>query len=140
MKAMVHTQYGPPDVLQLAEVEKPAPRDTEVLIKIYAATVNRTDCGFLRAAPFIVRFFSGLMKPKNTILGSEFAGQIDAVGKGVTSFRVGDRVFGFNGVTFGPHYSALRQEESLISAPDAHQEGRDIHQRAHRRGEFQTGH
>jgi NADPH:quinone reductase-like Zn-dependent oxidoreductase len=103
MKVIVSAKYGPADVLQLSEVAKPAPRDTEVLIKIYAATLNRTDCGFLRAAPFIVRFWSGLMKPKNAILGNEFAGQIEAVGKSVTSFGVGDRVFGYNDVTFGAH-------------------------------------
>ncbi len=120
MKAVVYERYGPPDVLQLDEVEKPAPRDTEVLIKIYAATVNRTDCGFLRAAPIIVRFFSGLTKPKNTILGSEFAGQIEAVGTGVTRFRVGDRVFGFNGVTFGAHaeYMVMPEEAPLATIPE----------------------
>jgi NADPH:quinone reductase-like Zn-dependent oxidoreductase len=120
MKAIVYTKYGPPDVLQLTEVEKPAPKVTEVLIKIYAATVNRTDCGFLRAAPFIVRFFSGLMKPKNAILGNEFAGQIEAIGKGVTSFGVGDRVFGFNGVTFGAHaeYMVMPEEAPLATMPE----------------------
>ena len=120
MKAIVYTKYGPPDVLQLTEVEKPAPKDTEVLIKIYAATVNRTDCGFLRAAPFIVRFFSGLMKPKNEILGNEFAGQIEAVGKGVTSFGVGDRVFGFNDVTFGAHaeYMVMPEKAPLATMPE----------------------
>ncbi len=119
MKAMVYTRYGSPDVLHLNEVEKPAPGDTEVLIRIYAATVNRTDCGFLRAAPFIVRFFSGLLKPKNTILGNEFAGQIEEVGKGVKSLRVGDRVFGFNDVTFGAHaeYMVMPEEAPLTTMP-----------------------
>jgi len=120
MKAIVYTKYGSPDVLQLTEVEKPAPKDTEVLIKIYAATVNRTDCGFLRAAPFIIRFFSGLMKPKNAILGNEFAGQIEAIGKGVTSFGVGDRVFGFNGVTLGAQaeYMVMPEEAPLATMPE----------------------
>ncbi len=120
MKAIVYTRYGPPGVLHLTEVEKPSPRDGEVLIKIYAATVNRTDCGFLRAAPFIVRFFSGLLKPKNTVLGNEFAGQIEAVGKGVTSLRVGDRVFGFNDVTFGAHaeYIVMPEEAPLAAMPE----------------------
>lgn len=120
MKAIIYTKYGPPDVLELTEVEKPVPKDTEVLIKIYAATVNRTDCGFLRAAPFIVRFFSGLMKPKNTILGNEFAGQIEAVGKDVTSFSVGDKVFGFNGVNFGAHaeYMVMPEEAPLATMPE----------------------
>ena len=94
MKAIVYTKYGPPDVLQLKEVEKPTAKDNEVLIRVYATTVNRTDCGFLRAKPFIVRAFNGLIKPRRTILGNEFAGKIEAVGKNVTSFKVGDKVFG----------------------------------------------
>jgi len=77
MKAVVHTKYGPPEVLQLKEVDKPIPKDNEVLIKVYATTVNRTDCGFRSAEYFISRFFSGLFKPKNQILGNEFAGVIE---------------------------------------------------------------
>ncbi len=120
MKAIVYTKYGPPDVLQLTEMEKPVPKDNEVLIKIYVATVNRTDCGFLRAAPFIVRFFSGLMKPKNTILGNEFAGQIETVGKDVTSFSVSDKVFGFNDINFGAHaeYMVMPEEAALATMPE----------------------
>ena len=95
MRAMVYEKYGGPEVLELREVEKPVPKDNEVLIKVHATTVNRTDCGFLRAKPFIVRFFSGLLNPRNTVLGNEFAGEIDAVGKDVMAFKVGDRVFGF---------------------------------------------
>lgn len=80
MKAVIHKKYGSPDVLQLTEVPKPIPNDNEVLIKIYATTVNRTDCGFRSAEYFISRFFSGLFKPKNQILGNEFAGVIEATG------------------------------------------------------------
>lgn len=121
MKAIIYRKYGPPDVLHLAEVEKPVPKDGEVLIKVYASTVNRTDCGFLRAAPFIVRFFSGLVRPKYSILGSEFAGQIEAIGKGVSSFEVNDRVFGFSGVTFGAHaeYMVMSEEAPLTRIPEA---------------------
>jgi NADPH:quinone reductase-like Zn-dependent oxidoreductase len=72
------------------------PKDHEVLVKVHVTTVNRTDCGFRSGKPFIVRFFSGLTKPKVAILGSEFAGVVEAVGRGVTSFEVGDRVFGFS--------------------------------------------
>ena len=120
MKAIVYAEYGPPDVLQLTEVGKPAPRDNEVLIKIYAATVNRTDCGCLRAAPFIVRFFTGLVKPKNTILGTEFAGQIEAIGKDVTGFKVGDKVFGYNEATFGAHaeYMVMPEDAPLATMPE----------------------
>jgi hypothetical protein len=76
MKAIIHTQYGPPEVLQLAEVPKPNPKENEVLVKVHATTVNRTDCGFRSAEYFISRFFSGLFRPKNQILGNEFAGEI----------------------------------------------------------------
>ena len=69
MKAIVHTKYGPPEILQLKEVQKPSPKDNEVLIRVHATTVNRTDCGFLRGKPFFVRFVSGLLGPKRTILG-----------------------------------------------------------------------
>jgi NADPH:quinone reductase-like Zn-dependent oxidoreductase len=121
MKAVVYERYGSPDVLRLAEVAMPVPKDSEVLIKIYASTVNRTDCGFLRAAPFIVRFFNGFAKPKNTILGSEFAGRIEAIGKGVSSFEVNDRVFGFSGVTFGAHaeYLVIPEDAPLTTMPEA---------------------
>ena len=119
MKAIVHTKHGPPDVLQLKEVEKPSPKDNELLIKIHATTVNRTDCGFLRAKPFIVRFFSGLIKPRRTSLGNEFAGKIEAVGKDVTSFKVGDKVFGYNDDDFGAHaeYMTTPEEGSVTTMP-----------------------
>ena len=81
MKAIIYTQYGPPKVAQIKEVEKPIPKDNEVLIRVRATTVNRTDCGFRSANYFVVRFFSGLFRPKHQILGSEFAGEVEAVGK-----------------------------------------------------------
>ena len=96
MKAIVYQKYGPPDVLQLKEVEKPAPKDNEVLIKIHATTVNRTDCATIRAIPFFARFFTGLFKPKKQIPGTEFAGKIEEIGKNVKSLKVGDKVFGFD--------------------------------------------
>lgn len=90
-----------------------------LLIKIYATTVNRTDCGSLRAKPSIVRLFSGLTKPKNTILGCEFAGKIEAVGRDVTSFKVGDKVFGYNDKDFGAHaeYLTMPQNGTLANMP-----------------------
>ena len=92
MKAIIHTQYGPPEVLQTADVPKPSPKENEVLVKVHATTVNRTDCGFRSAEYFISRFFSGLFRPKNQILGNEFAGEIEAVGKDVKLFQTGDKI------------------------------------------------
>ena len=94
MKAIVYTKYGPPDVLQLKEVQKPAPGDDEVLVKIHAAAANPLDWHFMRAAPFIMRFFSWLLKPKNKILGADIAGQVEAVGTNVKQFQAGDEVYG----------------------------------------------
>jgi NADPH:quinone reductase-like Zn-dependent oxidoreductase len=119
MNAVVHTEYGSPDVLHLMEVAKPTPKNNEVLIKVHATTVNRTDCGFRTATPFIVRFFSGLFKPKNTILGSEFAGEIEAVGSAVSLFKKGDKVFGLSTYIFGTHadYICLPETASMALKP-----------------------
>ncbi|WP_455367299.1 NAD(P)-dependent alcohol dehydrogenase [[Eubacterium] cellulosolvens] len=118
MKAIVCTKYGPPDILQLKEVEKPTPNANEVLIKVYATTVNRTDCGILRAKPFVIRFFTGIFKPK-PILGTEFAGKIVTVGKNVLSFKVGDKVFGFDDVGLGSHaeYMTISENKALTIIP-----------------------
>src|SRR6266516_5510818 len=94
MKAIVNTHYGSPDVLQLKEVEKPAPSDHEVLVKVLAASAAAGDWHLLRAQPFLMRFTYGLLKPKHQILGAAFAGRVEAVGRTVTQFEVGDEVFG----------------------------------------------
>ncbi len=94
MKAIVYTKYGPPDVLQLKEVEKPTPKDDEVLIKVHAASVNDWDWGLLQGIPFMNRLLFGLLKPKKQILGSDIAGRIEAVGKNLEQFQPGDEVFG----------------------------------------------
>ena len=94
MKAFVYTEYGSPDVLQLKEVEKPAPKDNEVLVKVYAASVNPADWHLMRAEPFLARLENGLRKPKNTKLGADVAGRVEAVGKNVSQFQAGDDVFG----------------------------------------------
>lgn len=119
MKAAVHTRYGPPDVVRIAEVDPPAAGDHEVLVKVHATTVNRTDGGFLSGRPFFVRIFSGPLKPKATILGCEFAGVVEAVGSGVTSFAVGDRVFGFSEWRFGAQaeYLAMPEVGSIATMP-----------------------
>jgi NADPH:quinone reductase-like Zn-dependent oxidoreductase len=119
MKAAVHTRYGPPDVVRVVDVPTPAPRDNEVLVKIHATTVNRTDCGFRGAKPFFVRVFTGLARPRVTILGNEFAGQVQDIGSSVTSFAVGDRVFGYDDSVCGAHaqYLTIREDASLARIP-----------------------
>jgi NADPH:quinone reductase-like Zn-dependent oxidoreductase len=119
VKAAVSTRYGPPEVVQVTEVAKPTVADDELLVKVHATTVNRTDCGYRAGTPFIVRFFSGLRGPKATILGNEFGGEVEAVGNSVTSFRVGDRVFGYNEGPFGAHaeYLAIAERASVATKP-----------------------
>lgn len=94
MQAMIFENYGSPDVLKMAEVQKPVPQDDEILIKVVAAATAAGDWHLLRADPFIIRFMFGLFSPKFNILGAEVAGRVEAVGKNVTHFKVGDEVFG----------------------------------------------
>ncbi len=135
MKAIIHTRYGPPEVLQLKEIPKPVPKDNEVLIKIYATTVNRTDCGFRSAEYFISRFFSGLFRPNNQTLGNEFAGEIEAIGKNVKSFKRGDKVFGYNDLTFGAHaeYMTMAEDSYITTMPSSitYEEAAPITEGAH---------
>jgi NADPH:quinone reductase-like Zn-dependent oxidoreductase len=121
MRAVVHHRYGPPDVLRVEEVAKPVAADDEVLIRVHASTVNRTDCGFRRPEPFFIRLFSGLLRPKRAILGSELAGEVEAVGAAVREFAVGDRVFGVNAGRFGAHaeYVCVREQAPLATMPDS---------------------
>ncbi|MHC4536375.1 MAG: NAD(P)-dependent alcohol dehydrogenase [Planctomycetota bacterium] len=101
MKAIVCTKYGPPDVLQLREVEKPVPGDNEVLIRIHAVAVTTEDPLNRKGKPFIIRLATGLIRPKKPVQGAEFAGEIESVGKDVTLFKEGDQVFGSTGTDFG---------------------------------------
>jgi NADPH:quinone reductase-like Zn-dependent oxidoreductase len=95
MKASIRRRYGSPDQIKIENVEKTIPKDNEVLIKVHATTVNRTDCANLTAKPFLMRFFLGLFKPRKIILGTDFAGDVTTIGKNIKSFNIGDKVFGF---------------------------------------------
>ncbi len=120
MKAAVYTQYGPPEVVSVMDVPKPAPGEYEVLIKVYSSTVNRTDAGFRSAEYFISRFWSGLLRPKYPILGCEFAGVIVTLGNKVTKFKTGDKVFGFNDRSWGGHaeYVAIAESDAISLMPE----------------------
>ena len=99
MRAVVLDRYGPPEVLRLEDVERPVPKDDEVLVKVHATTVNRTDTGLRSAEYFVARIFTGPRRPRRTILGTELAGEVEAVGAAVTEFNVGERVFGIGSGT-----------------------------------------
>ena len=125
MKAIVYTKYGPPDVLQLKEVDKPIPKDNEVLVKMYATTVTKYDCWSRSCtAPtgfwLFSRIASGIRKPKMTILGIELAGEIESIGKDVKKFKEGDQVYGFNGESMGTYaeYICMSEDGALAIKPD----------------------
>jgi NADPH:quinone reductase-like Zn-dependent oxidoreductase len=115
MKAVIYTQYGPPDVLQLIEVEKPFPKDNEVLIKVHAASVNPVDWHFMRGTPYLLRLEAGLLKPKKSSLGADVAGVIEEVGKDVKEFKRGDEVFGSCNGSFAEYVCA--SEKWLVKKP-----------------------
>jgi NADPH:quinone reductase-like Zn-dependent oxidoreductase len=117
MRAVVHDRYGPPDVLRLEEVERPVPRDDEVLIRIHATTVTRTDCGLRSADYVITRYFTGLRRPKRRILGMELAGEVEAVGAAVSEFQVGDKVFGVTGSGAHAEFVCVRESAPLALKP-----------------------
>lgn len=119
MKAAVRSKYGLADVLSIKEVEKPTPKDNEVLIRVYATTVSRTDCHILWGMPFIMRFFTGLFRPRLAITGTDFAGQIEAIGKNVKSFKAGDKVMGFDfwGLRSHAQYLTLPETKEIIIIP-----------------------
>ena len=117
MRAVVHNRYGPPDVLRIAEVEKPVPAADEVLVRVQATTVTQTDCHMRRARPLFWRFMLGLRRPRRRTLGLEFAGVVEAVGSSVTQLEVGDRVFGLKR---GSHaeYVCVRESGLIARMPE----------------------
>jgi NADPH:quinone reductase-like Zn-dependent oxidoreductase len=119
MKSVIHTKYGPPEVVKLMDVPIPKAKESELLVKVYASTVNRTDSGFRSAEYFISRFWSGLFRPKIQTLGSEFSGVVEEIGSGVTTFQRGDKVFGYNDQTFGGHaeYLTIAERDAVCKMP-----------------------
>jgi NADPH:quinone reductase-like Zn-dependent oxidoreductase len=123
MKAVVYDRYGPADVLRLEDVERPVPKEDEVLIKIHATTVTRADCATREAnrrsgllVTLISRLISGIRRPRQRILGMELAGEVEAVGAAVNEFAVGDHVFGTSGFRFGAHAEFICMQESALLA------------------------
>src|SRR5580700_11261102 len=119
MRAVVFDRYGPPEALRLAEVERPVPKENEVLVKVRATTVNRTDTGVRQGKPFFSRFISGFPRPRWKILGTEVAGEVEAAGPAVTEFTTGDQVFGVNAWRFGAHaeFVCMRERAALAHKP-----------------------
>lgn len=119
MKVAYRQNYGTPKVIKILDKPIPKIKEDEVLIKIYAFSINRTDLGFLKGEPKIVRLFSGISKPKNNILGCEFAGKITEIGNKVTKFKVGDEVFGFDDKNFGSYaeYKFINENDNICLKP-----------------------
>ena len=116
MKAIELTKYGAPEFLQMIEVEKPSPKDNEILIKIHASSVSSGDARMRRADPFIIRLIFGFKRPRKPILGVVVAGEIEAIGKSVSNYKKGDQVFGSSGMNFGAHAEYVSVPEDAVLA------------------------
>lgn len=121
MKTLLHTKYASPEFLKIIDVEKLEPKANQLLIKVVATTVNRTDCANLRAQPAIMRLVTGLFKPRKSKLGSDFAGIIEAVGSEVSKFKSGDKVFGFSDMSLASHaeYVLVTEKNALGVIPES---------------------
>lgn len=120
MKAAIHEKYGPPEVVQIKEIAVPTPKDNELLVRVYATTVNRTDSGFRSAEYFVSRFFSGLFRPKQQTLGCEFSGVVEKIGSAVSAYNIGDAIIGFNDKQFGGHaeYLVISENGAIAKKPE----------------------
>jgi NADPH:quinone reductase-like Zn-dependent oxidoreductase len=120
MIAAIYTEYGPADVVRIADIPTPVPKHDELLVRVRASTVNRTDTGFRSAEYVVSRLFSGILKPTYPVLGSEFAGEVVAVGADVTLFKPGDRIFGFDDERFGGHaeFMVISQHSAIATIPE----------------------
>jgi NADPH:quinone reductase-like Zn-dependent oxidoreductase len=116
MRAVVFDRYGPPEVLRLADVERPEPKDDEVLVRVHATTATRSDCGLRSAEYFIARFFTGMFRPKRGRVGIEFAGEVESVGDAVSELAAGDRVFGIGSGT-NAEYVCVREDGVIARIP-----------------------
>lgn len=121
MKAALQKSYGPPETIVIKDVPIPEVGKSDLLIKVLMSSVNRTDCGFLQAKPFVTRFFSGLIKPKNPILGCEFSGIVEQVGEDCSGFKKGDKVFGFDDARWGGHgeFKVIDHRKSVVKMPES---------------------
>ncbi|MFT4523425.1 MAG: NADPH:quinone reductase-like Zn-dependent oxidoreductase [Bacteroidia bacterium] len=120
MKAITRNKYGSSDVLSIKEIPKPIPKTNEILVRVHSTTVNRTDCGILTGKPWLIRAFTGLLKPSFSIPGTDFAGQVEAIGSEVSNFEVGDRVWGFNDAGLASHaeYLVIQHNQAIEKIPD----------------------
>ncbi|QDZ10903.1 NAD(P)-dependent alcohol dehydrogenase [Devosia ginsengisoli] len=120
MRIVTQSRYGGPDVLEIRDVPRPVPKENEILVRVEAFSVTLADCAFRKADPFITRFFNGLLRPKNLVLGDDIGGVVEAVGSAVTRFAVGDAIFGSVGSSLGgaADYVCLAEDAAVVRRPD----------------------